>query len=282
MKLIIVSGLAGAGKTIALRSLEDMGAYCVDNLPVALLPAFTEQVLQIQPAHACVAVGIDVRTIALQNMPALLQTLDKMDVTYEILFLEADDEVLIKRFSETRRKHPLSSAQRPLSEAIAYERQLLTPLIYNASTHIDTTHTHVHQLRDLIRLQIKLNSEQTMSLLFQSFGFKYGVPDNIDFAFDVRCLPNPHWEVDLRSFTGKDQPVITFLEAQSKVNQMLVNLIEFLDTWIPQFVIDNRSYLTVAIGCTGGKHRSVYFVEQLAQHFSQKHENVLARHRELT
>lgn len=281
MKLIIVSGLAGAGKTIALRSLEDMGAYCVDNLPVALLPALTEQLLQVHPIHPCVAVGIDVRTIALQNMPALLQSLDKMTITYEILFLEADEEVLIKRFSETRRKHPLTTPQRPLSEAIAYERQLLTPLADNASIRIDTTHTHVHQLRDLIRLQVKLYVQQSMSLLFQSFGFKYGVPDNIDFVFDVRCLPNPHWEMELRNFTGKEQPVITFLENQQKVKQMLDNLIEFLETWIPQFVMDNRSYLTIAIGCTGGKHRSVYFAEKLAQHFSQTHENVLARHREL-
>ena len=211
MKLLIVSGLSGAGKTIALHSLEDMGFYCVDNLPVNLLPAFAEQTRQLE-AHEGVAVGVDARTPALHDMPALLQTLSDINIPYQILFLEADDEVLIKRFSETRRKHPLSSSQVPLREAIQQERQLLEPLARRADIRLNTSFMPVHQLRDMIRLQIKLRSNQILSLLFQSFGFKYGIPSDADFVFDVRCLPNPYWELELRNLTGLDGAVSNFLQ----------------------------------------------------------------------
>jgi UPF0042 nucleotide-binding protein len=280
MKLLIVSGLSGAGKTIALHSLEDMGFYCVDNLPVNLLPAFAEQTKQLE-AHEGVAVGVDARTPALHDMPALLQTLSDINIPYQILFLEADDEVLIKRFSETRRKHPLSSSQVPLREAIQQERQLLEPLARRADIRLNTSFMPVHQLRDMIRLQIKLRSNQILSLLFQSFGFKYGIPSDADFVFDVRCLPNPYWESELRNLTGLDGAVINFLQRQPKVQQMQTAIIEFLEAWLPQFAADNRSYLTVAIGCTGGQHRSVYLASQLAKHFSEQREGVLVRHREL-
>jgi UPF0042 nucleotide-binding protein len=280
MKLLIVSGLSGAGKTIALHSLEDMGFYCVDNLPVNLLPAFAEQTKQLE-AHEGVAVGIDARTPALHEMLALLQTLSDINIPYQILFLEADDEVLIKRFSETRRKHPLSSSQVPLREAIQQERQLLEPLARRADIRLNTSFTPVHQLRDMIRLQIKLRSNQMLSLLFQSFGFKYGIPSDADFVFDVRCLPNPYWEFELRNLTGLDGAVINFLQVQPKVQQMQTAIIEFLEAWLPQFAADNRNYLTVAIGCTGGQHRSVYVASQLAKHFSEQREGVLVRHREL-
>jgi UPF0042 nucleotide-binding protein len=283
MKLMIVSGLSGAGKTIALHSLEDMGAYCVDNLPVGLLPAFAEQIGPLSEGlECCVAVGVDARTISEPDMPALLQTLSVTLHPHQVLFLEADDAVLIKRFSETRRKHPLTKQNMPLAEAIKRERQLLEPLAGRADIRINTSLTDVHQLRDMIRLRVGLSPSQGLSLLFQSFGFKKGIPFDADFVFDVRCLPNPHWKTELRNLTGRDAAVITFLQTEPKVQQMCEHLNSFLDTWIPQFAAENRSYLTIAIGCTGGQHRSVYLAEQLAQHFSQRSYGVLVRHRELS
>ncbi len=282
MNLVIVSGLSGAGKTIALHSLEDLGFYCVDNLPVSLLPMFAEQASRLDIVHEGVAVGVDARTTALNEMPALLQTLSAVKIPYHILFLEADDTILIQRFSETRRRHPLSSANVPLREAIQQERQLLEPLAKQADIRINTSFIQVHQLRDIIRLQIKLRSHQNLSVLFQSFGFKYGIPSDADFVFDVRCLPNPYWESELRQLTGRDDAVVNFLQAHPKVQQMEQTIIEFLETWLPQFAADNRSYLTIAIGCTGGQHRSVYLAEQLAKHFNQQSEGILVRHRELS
>ncbi len=283
MKILIVSGLSGAGKTIALHCLEDMGLYCIDNLPVALLPAFAEQSEQLEIEQKCVALGVDARTTALSDMPALLQRLERTKVPYQVLFLEAYDWVLIKRFSETRRKHPLTTADLPLVDAIKRERILLEPLASRADIRINTSQTDVHQLRDLIRLRMGLCfSTGLLSLLFESFGFKYGIPNDADFVFDVRCLPNPHWETQLRNLTGRDAAVINFLEKQAQVKKMREDLIGFLETWIPEFEADNRNYLTVAIGCTGGQHRSVYCAEQLAQHFSQQHDSVLVRHRELS
>ncbi|OAD19683.1 ATPase, P-loop-containing [Candidatus Thiomargarita nelsonii] len=279
MKLLIVSGLSGAGKTIALHSLEDMGTYCVDNLPVGLLPAFAEQAEQI--AHDCVALGIDARTTALHDIPTLLQKLKRTQVPYQILFLEANEAVLTKRFSETRRKHPLTTGDVSLAEALQQERKLLEPLANCADIHIDTSQTDVHQLRDMIRIRVGLCSSNKFSLLFQSFGFKKGMISDADFVFDVRCLPNPYWEMGLRNLTGRDQPVINFLQAQAKVQQMREQLIGFLETWIPQFEANDRHYLTIAIGCTGGHHRSVYLTEQLAEHFSQYKYEILVRHREL-
>jgi len=198
-----------------------------------------------------------------------------------VLFLEADDAVLIKRFSETRRKHPLTKQNKPLAEAIKQERQLLEPLARRANLRINTSLTNVHQLRDTIRLQVGLSQNPGLSLLFQSFGFKNGIPVDADFVFDVRCLPNPHWKTELRLLTGRDVAVKNFLQNEPKVQQMCEHLIGFLETWIPQFVAENRSYLTIALGCTGGQHRSVYLTEQLAQHFSQSY-GVLVRHRELS
>jgi UPF0042 nucleotide-binding protein len=286
MKLIIVSGLSGAGKTIALHSLEDMGAYCIDNLPVGLLPLFAEQSEQLGIPHECVALGMDARNSlmrALHDIPALLQRLERAQVLDQVLFLEADDAVLLKRFSETRRKHPLTTGDVSLAEAIQRERQLLEPLANRADIRINTSQMHVHQLRDMIRLRVDLcYPSEELSLLFQSFGFKNGIPNDADFVFDVRCLPNPHWETGLRNLTGSDLAVINFLQAQPKVQQMREQLIGFLETWIPQFKADDRSYVTIAIGCTGGHHRSVYLVEQLAQHFNQQKYGVLVRHRELS
>lgn len=280
MKLIIVSGLSGAGKTVALHSLEDMGAYCIDNLPINLLSESIEQISRLRPTYSCLAVGIDARNVALQELSALLSILAQFKKA-EILFLEASDDALLKRFSETRRKHPLTFQDVPLIEAIRQERELLEPLFSRADWRIDTSQLHLPQLRDLIRLRLKLQPQQGLSLLFESFGFKYGIPKDVDFVFDARCLPNPHWDLRLRPLTGKDQAVIDFLQQQAKAQQMLDDLIHFFENWLPQFESENRSYLTVAVGCTGGRHRSVYLVEQLSAYFGKRRADVLVRHREL-
>jgi UPF0042 nucleotide-binding protein len=279
MKFIIVSGLSGAGKTVALRSLEDMDAYCIDNLPVGLIPDVIEQIAHFN--YAVIALGIDARSLNAEALPALLENLDASKVHYQVVFLQATDAILIKRFSETRRKHPLSTHQISLQEAIQHERQLLAPLMTRADIVIDTSATHLHQLRDLIRLKLELSATKEMTLLLQSFGFKHGIPQDTDFVFDARCLPNPHWEPRLRPFTGKDAAVSDFLGKQIKVQKMLEDIRTFLDNWIPQFEADNRSYLTISIGCTGGRHRSVYMVETLAAHCEVRRSGVIVRHREL-
>ncbi len=283
MKLVIVTGLSGSGKTIVLNSLEDMGISCVDNLPVGLLPAFIEHINNQQNQSNSFAVGVDARTITEEyDVKVLLKTLSVTTIPYQILFIEADNRELLKRFSETRRKHPLTRKDLSLEEAVKYERQLIEPLAEIADLRINTSHTHIHQLRNTIHKAIELRPKQGLSLLFRSFGFKHGIPFDTDFVFDVRCLPNPHWEKDLKKFTGRDNNVIEFLQQYPKVDKMYQHILNFLETWIPEFVSDNRSYLTVAIGCTGGQHRSVYLAEQLAQHFSEQQKyGVLVRHREL-
>jgi len=284
MSLFIVSGLSGSGKSIALHALEDLDYNCVDNLPIVLLPAYAEQIstapLEL-PRHS--AVGIDARNRPedLQQFSKILQQLQDRGIDFEIIFLQADDETLLKRFSETRRRHPLTRDERPLAEAIKLERELLEPIAGSASLTIDTTHTHIHQLRDIIRSRVHREGERNLSLMFQSFGFKHGVPADADFIFDVRCLTNPHWESHLRPLTGRDEPVAQFLDGDQQVNEMAADLQQFLLKWIPQFEADNRSYMTVAIGCTGGQHRSVYLVERLGHHFTTLRDNVLIHHREI-
>ncbi len=281
MKLVIVSGLSGAGKTVALHSLEDMGAYCMDNLPLNLLPAVLGQLDQWESHYSCVAVGMDARNVAAREVNDLPSILEQSGVEHEILFLDAEDDALIKRFSETRRRHPLSQQGKTLAEAIASERKLLEALAARADLLVDTSRLHLHQLRDLIRLRLKLQAGQGLSLMFESFGFKYGVPQDADFVFDVRCLPNPHWDMRLRPLTGRDEAVQCYLGDNPKVQQMRRDIIVFLEAWLPHFEADNRSYLTLAMGCTGGRHRSVYLTEQLAAYFGEQRENVMIRHREL-
>ena len=285
MKLVIVSGLSGSGKSVALHTLEDLDYYCIDNLPVGLLEAFVQQLLDNpQPDQENVAVGVDARSQSadLQHFPDILKRLRARGVRVEILYLQADDETLLKRFSETRRKHPLSRGNVTLADAIRRERSLLQPISANASLHIDTTHTNVHQLRDLVQERVGAKTDGSLSLLFKSFGFKHGIPEDADFVFDVRCLPNPHWDARLRPQTGLDAEVVDYLDEQPLVDEMYAEICRFLDTWIPRFESENRSYLTVALGCTGGQHRSVYLAERLGRHFKERYPSVLVRHRELS
>lgn len=283
MKLIIISGLSGSGKSSVLNVLEDIGYYCIDNLPVSLLATFAGQVANSpEKFYQFAAVGIDARNRAddLKQFPAIVAQLRDAGLECEIFFLDADTPILLKRFSETRRKHPLSNSKISLKEAISLERDTLEPIAQEADLYLDTTHTSLHDLRAMIRNRSESNDQQTMSILFQSFGFKHGVPADADFIFDVRCLPNPYWRLELRKFTGQQKPVIDFLEQHEMVEQMFNEIKDFVENWIPRFEAASRTYLTVSIGCTGGHHRSVYLTERLTKYFSDKWQ-VMARHREL-
>ena len=285
MRLLVLSGLSGAGKSIALQALEDLGFYCVDNLPVGLLPGFVAQMKVMSGKRDVndIAVGIDARNMIddLQDFRAILDNIKEQGMDCEVIFIVANDNALIKRFSETRRKHPLTNDNVPLVEAIAAERDLLNPIADCSDLHIDTSQTNVHQLRDQVRDRVGRDASSVLSLQFLSFGFKHGHPIDADFVFDVRCLPNPHWDPALRLQTGRDDDVIKFLEQQAIVKEMLADITTFIERWVPNFEADNRSYLTVAIGCTGGQHRSVYVTETLGAHFKKERERVLIRHREI-
>jgi len=284
MKLVIVSGLSGSGKSIVLHSLEDLGFYCIDNLPLSLLPAFAAQIsASPRRSYEHAAVGIDARNLAedFDSFPDVLAEIKALGLSCEILFLQADDNTLIKRFSETRRKHPLTRAGTSLAEAIQRERRLLGALAVNADLCIDTSRTNVHQLRDLVRGRM-LQEARSLTLTFMSFGFKHGIPVDADFVFDVRCLPNPHWVPQLRALTGLDHEVQEFLEQQPLVGEMFEDLKNFIERWMPRFQADNRAYMTVAIGCTGGQHRSVYLSNRLGEYFGDSELEVLLRHRELS
>ncbi|MDH5611106.1 MAG: RNase adapter RapZ [Gammaproteobacteria bacterium] len=284
MKLVIVSGLSGSGKTVALHTLEDEDYYCVDNLPLGLLPDFVERISNrtLQP-YENIAVGIDARSEAndLRRFNEIIKPLRKKNIQLEVIYLQAELNTLIKRFSDTRRKHPLTTKGLPLYEAIEVERVLLTEIASEADLFIDTTYTNVHQLRDQIKQQIAKDSGARLSLLFQSFGFKHGTPTDSDFVFDVRCLPNPHWESNLRPLTGLDPEVAAFLQSHDEVQDMLEDIRKFMQHWIPKFEQQNRYYLTVSIGCTGGQHRSVFIAQQLSDDFKDIIEHVSIRHREM-
>lgn len=284
MKLVIVSGLSGSGKSIALHTLEDLGYYSIDNLPPFLLKHLALGMsTSLDQAFNHTAVGVDARADAseLENLPELLRAAQDRAIECRVIFLDAQTETLIKRFSETRRRHPLTRGERPLTEAIEMERKLLEPIRQVAEIHIDTTQTNVHELRDLVRASVVGDTSPKASILLQSFGFKHGLPADVDFLFDVRCLPNPHWEPSLKAQTGLDAAVVDFLEGNADVRKMLQDIAGFFDRWVPVFETDGRSYLTIAIGCTGGRHRSVYVVESLRRHFAQAGHKVLVRHREL-
>lgn len=285
MKLIIISGLSGSGKSVALHTLEDEEYYCVDNLPPTLLPDFVRELERSAPElHKLTAVGVDARSTPqdLQQFPDHMQQLRDHCVEVELIFLEAETSVLIKRFSETRRRHPLSHDSLPLMEAIEKERQLLSVVKERADLVIDTTTLNVHDLRKLMIQRVHSpRSPETLSLLFQSFGFKHGVPGDSDFVFDARCIPNPHWVPELRPLTGRDPAVQQFLHDEPMAGEMLQSIGDFLDRWLPHFEAEKRRYITVSVGCNGGQHRSVYLCEQLAALFADKHGGVTLRHREL-
>ena len=282
MHILIISGLSGSGKSIALNLLEDAAYYCVDNLPPQLLQPLVDQLGQ--QGYRKIAVAIDIRGGGgIETLPQQLDTLRAQKHDVQFLFLDSKTETLRKRYSETRRRHPLASDERTLSEAIAEERVRLAR-VAELGHHIDTSDLKPNALREWIRQFITANGDghepQTLTLSFESFGFKHGLPLDAELVFDVRCLPNPHYEPDLRPLTGRDQPVIDFLEAEPDVLKMRDDIARFVETWLPAYIRDNRSYLTVGIGCTGGQHRSVYIAEWLAQHFADR-ARVLVRHREL-
>ena len=284
MRLVIVSGLSGSGKSVALQMLEDLDFYCIDNIPAGMLDAFLARITRTQdPFFRNTAVGVDARNRPedILTVPRLVEKLRQGALQCEVVFLHADEHILLKRYSETRRKHPLSSDSFSLREAIGQERELLTPIVDAADLVIDTTRTTVHELREVVRKRIAQHEHGSLSILFESFGFKHGIPSEADFVFDARCLPNPYWEPALRSLTGLDDNVIQFLESHESVGNMLEDIATFLETWIPQYEQSDRHYLTIAIGCTGGQHRSVYLINKLAARIAGKYEHVLTRHNEL-
>ena len=283
MRLIIVSGLSGSGKSVALHLLEDVGFYCIDNLPAALLDSVISQIAATgDPFYENLAVGVDVRSRAadLESLPELIRRFRDLGIRCEIVFLHASEDSLLKRYAESRRPHPLSARGMSLREAITRERELLGPVMAAAELIIDTSQTSVYQLRDAVRGRVGLRAEPGLSILIESFGYKHGIPLDADFVFDLRCLPNPYWEISLRPLTGRDPQVIAYLDAQPAVQEMYRDILGFLQRWIPRYADFNRNYLTVALGCTGGQHRSVFCVEELAREF-RRIEHVLVRHRSL-
>jgi UPF0042 nucleotide-binding protein len=284
MKFVVVTGLSGSGKSVALNTLEDLGFYCIDNLPSFLLESLADAMIgEHAPRFQETAVGIDARNPAedLRGVPPVVRRLREAGIAAEVVFLEADDDVLVQRFSETRRRHPLTNAETGLGQAIRREREMLEPFLSSADLRIDTTRTNLHDLRDLMRRRVAERPRGEMSILFESFGFKRGAPRDADLVFDARCLPNPHWQPHLRPLTGRDAEVAGFLERDPRVPDLLEDITRFLERWIPCFRDEGRSYLTVAVGCTGGQHRSVYLVERLAAHFRAREPRVLLIHREL-
>ena len=281
MHIVIVTGLSGAGKSQALRTLEDQEYYCVDNLPVELLESLfkTERILK----QYKIAIGIDVRcgTGCINSFPAFSQQLKKK-YNIDIVYLHANTNILLKRYDETRRRHPLSTPKQTLRDSISQEESLLSPIRAISDLQIDTSHIGIYELASQIKNQICITTDFQLSLTFQSFGFKYGTPRDSDFLFDVRCLPNPYWEPSLRQHSGKEDAVKTWLDQQPLVQDMKSNLIDLLQKWLPHFIENQRAYLTVSIGCTGGHHRSVYLTEKLAEYFQQQEMSaIIVSHREL-
>lgn len=283
MKLIIISGRSGSGKSSALHTLEDEGFYCVDNLPASMLSQLADTLSGHHTEPPKMAVSVDVRNLpgALNHFPELLDSLKKKGIDCQVLYLDTDSEKLVSRYSATRRKHPLSDDHISLREAIDLEKKLLKPVLVAADLKIDTTSLSVHQIRDLIKQEYCADEKNSMTVLFQSFGFKNGIPSDADFIFDVRCLPNPFWVESLRNHTGLEEPVINFLKDDAQVIEMIDDITAFVDKWLPRFESAQRSYMTIAIGCTGGQHRSVYIGKTLGELFTSKLERVQVRHREL-
>lgn len=284
MRIVIISGLSGSGKSVALNTLEDDNFFCMDNLPVALLPTFIKQCLEEkQSYYEKIAIGIDSRSGS-KNIEQLLENVRQLkseNQQVEILFLTADINAIIKRFSETRRKHPLTTEDVSLIKAIHLERDLLSEIADHADLTIDTTHTNVRQLRALVNKVVVSNDKPKLTIVLQSFGFKHGAPNDSDFMFDVRCLPNPYWNPNLRSLSGHDTAVGDYLDSYPEVNEMVQSIFDFMQKWIPLFEEEDRSYLTLSVGCTGGHHRSVYCINKISQLFSEATDyKTIVRHRE--
>lgn len=279
MEIIIISGRSGAGKSVALRALEDTGYYCVDNIPLDLLPQLTDILSQSQSS---VAISLDIRNIP-NSANSLEQTLSTLQKHHQIkiIFLEADRATLIRRYSDSRRLHPLSLKDLSLEAAIDEEYRYLEPLIQHANLILDTTHLSTHILAERLREFLRDNSEKELKIIVESFGFKYGIPLDADYVFDVRFLPNPHWDPTLRPMTGLEAPVAEFLNSHTEVNEFIYLTRNYIDTWLPMLEKNNRSYLTIAIGCTGGKHRSVYIAQQLGEYFQAKGKTVQIQHKSL-
>lgn len=283
MQLLIISGRSGSGKTTALHVLEDMGYYCVDNLPLGLLPQLADSVKNRPDGdNTRLAIGIDARNLPddLLQFESILKEVGTRGVSVTTVYLDAREDVLLARFSATRRRHPLSSRSRSLKEAIDLERALLDPVSANATLHLDTSALNVHELRTQLRERLEGHVDTNLTVLFQSFAYKHGVPLDADLVFDVRCLPNPHWQPDLRPKTGQDDEVKAFLNGDALVESLYMDLAGFLLKWLPEFRQNDRSYVTVAIGCTGGQHRSVYMVERIAARFNEQL-HVQVRHRDI-
>ena len=283
-RLIVVSGISGSGKSVALHVLEDLGYYCIDNLPAALLKSLLDEIARPDDKRAArVAVGVDARNRPhdLEALPGLIKELQGANVQTDLLFLQASDEILLKRYRETRRRHPLADQGTELRDAIANERELMGQVINAADLIIDTSRTSVYELAEAIRKRIDRRKINMLSVLIESFGYKHGIPSDADFVFDLRCLPNPYWNADLRNLDGRDSEVAAFLDANADFTQMYQDILAFLERWIPKYRSFDRSYLTVALGCTGGQHRSVYMTEKLANALQETHEPVHKVHNEL-
>jgi len=280
--VIIVSGRSGGGKSTALNALEDLGYYCIDNLPGAMLPYFSPQIASNHELYRKVALGIDARSREsnLQVVLDWMESLREAGISCKLLFVTAEKPVLIKRFSETRRRHPLTGSDKVLSDAIDNEQELLEPLHHQADQVIDTSNTNIHQLRRQVWKFVDQRSSG-LTIVLQSFAFKAGVPQDVDFMFDARILPNPYWETELRELTGKDEAVQSWLEKDTDVLKMTRDIQNFMNTWLPAFRETQRSYVTIGIGCTGGRHRSVYLAEKLSASLAEDNENVQVHHREI-
>lgn len=281
VRILIVSGLSGSGKSVALHMLEDLGFYCIDNIPAALLKSFISHTVRTpEPAYERTAIGLDARNTAIEiaSVPQLIEELKRGGIHCEVLFLTASEEELLRRFSETRRKHPMSRDNLDLRAAMAKERELLEPIVYAADLVIDTSRMGVHELRDIVHHRLEQRATTRLSITFESFGFKHGIPGDADFVFDARSIPNPYWEPTLRKLTGRDAEVVKFLEAQEGAGRLIEDIVQFIGARIPEYQASNRGYLTVAVGCTGGQHRSVYIVDRLSERFASRFPNVSVRH----
>ena len=284
LRLIVVSGLSGSGKSVALHILEDLGYYCIDNIPAALLKSAVHEVHSGEGLAAeMLAVGVDARNRPqdLEALPGLIDDLRELGVRTDIVFLHASDEVLLQRYGESRRRHPLAQHGAGLRKAINAEREILAHINNAADFIIDTSRTSIYELADAIHERVDRRKSASLSVLIESFGFKHRIPADADFVFDMRCLPNPYWSTDLRGLTGLDTEVINFLEAEEAFTAMYEDIVGFLNRWIPRFEDAHRGYLTIAIGCTGGQHRSVHMTEKLAIALREHHEPVLTRHNNL-